>query len=90
MTDDKIEAAAREAAIDHGEWLEADADETNCDSFVAGFKAGHASRDAEIAEKDAEIAALRAKLASMREPLWMLREEHEAETAELRSRLEAE
>ncbi len=42
-----------------------------------------------IEDRDAEIAALRAKLAAMREPLWMLREEHEAETADLRARLEA-
>jgi len=37
----------------------------------------------------AEIADLRAQLAAMREPIWMLREEHEAAMAELRSRLEA-
>lgn len=52
------------------------------DGAEEGYLAGHASRDAELAD-------LRAKLAAMREPLWMLREEHEAETAELRARLEA-
>lgn len=50
--------------------------------FEKGYLAGHASRDAEIAE-------LRAKLAAMREPIWMLRAEHEAEMADLRGRLEA-
>ncbi len=41
----------------------------------------------EIVARDKEIAALRAKLAAMREPLWMLREEHEAEVADLRGKL---
>lgn len=63
-----VEQAAIEAAIDHGEWLEADADETNFDAYVAGYKAGHAAAMREPLwvlreEHESEVADLRAKLA---------------------------
>lgn len=77
MTDDKIEAAAREAESKY---------EHRSPHWRLGFRTGYEEGYVSIR---GEIASLRAKLSAMREPLWMLREEHEAETAKLRARLEA-
>ncbi len=56
---------------------------------LAAYDASRAEHDAWEKKLLAEIAELRAKLSAMREPIWMLREEHEAAMAGLRSRLES-
>lgn len=45
-----LERKVREAALDHGEWLEADHDETNYDAYVAGYLAAATLREKEIEE----------------------------------------
>lgn len=62
MTAKTLEQEAREAAIDHGEWLEGDADETNADSYVAGYLAAAAARDKEIEALRARVAELEAQI----------------------------
>jgi len=69
-----VEEKAREAAVEHGEWLEADADETNLDAYVAGYLSGHAAGLAEGREeaiaalsKDAiEVVCLRGEVAEIK------------------------
>lgn len=74
MTD--LEREAREAAVDHGEWLEADADETNYEAFVAGYLRGYSDRGVEATasrdEYEQEIERLRAKLDEAKSAIrWM-------------------
>ena len=57
-----LERKVREAALDHGEWLEADHDETNYDAYVAGYLAAATLREKEIATLRARVAELSAKL----------------------------
>lgn len=53
-----LERKVREAALDHGEWLEADHDETNYDAYVAGYLAAATLREKEIATLRARVAEL--------------------------------
>ncbi len=57
-----LERKVREAALDHGEWLEADHDETNYDAYVAGYLAAATLREKEIATLRARVAELTAVL----------------------------
>jgi hypothetical protein len=69
MSDAEImQKRAHEAAIDHGLWLAPDDDETNYQSYVAGFLEGARSERvllADVGMKRAQIAALEEEDAHM-------------------------
>lgn len=101
MTDDKIEAEAMAAAKAKDESIDVyyitasddeifDYEDGDPEEMLYVKRSDHlADKNAALAAKIDEISILSAKLATMREPIWMLREEHDVETADLRARLEA-
>ena len=58
---DKLRQEAKEAAIDHGMWLAPDDDETNAESFVAGYFRGWSDKGVEIEKADLAAATAREK-----------------------------